>query len=119
MKTRILLIDDDVLLGHLIQALLSKYDADFTQVFNGKIGIDTALLNEYDHILIDLMLPQIDGLNVIRTLKAKRKSNIFPKLTAISARRLLEQQEECMNAGADYFLQKPVQPQALLQCLTM
>lgn len=115
--TLILLIDDDLLLGQLIRALVAPRGGEVTQVQNGKTGIEMARANAYDHVLVDLMLPQIDGLNVLRALSAQNLRLVRPKLTAISSRRQAEQKQACIAAGADQFLEKPVRPKALLDCL--
>ncbi len=117
MPVQILLIDDDLLLGQLIRALVSGRGGEVIQVQNGKTGIEMAQARHYDHILVDLMLPQIDGLNVLRTLTTRARHDLRPKLTAISSRRQPEQKRGCMAAGADQFLEKPVRPQALFSCL--
>jgi CheY-like chemotaxis protein len=117
MTKSILLIDDDLLLGQLIRGLVAKRGGTVTQVMNGKRGIEMAQANIYDHILVDLMLPQVDGLNVLRTLSQSKNPGRHIKLTAISSRRLPEHKQECLASGADQFLEKPVRPQALFDCL--
>ena len=117
MTAKILLIDDDLLLGQLIRALVAGRGGEVIQVQNGKKGIEMAHANTYDHILVDLMLPQIDGLNVLRALCAQPHKGARPKLTAISSRRQPEQKQACIAAGADQFLEKPVRPNALFDCL--
>lgn len=117
MTAQILLIDDDLLLGQLIRSLVTRRGGEVTQVLNGKKGLEMAKQHAYDHILVDLMLPQIDGLNVLRSLSTPQQIGKRPKLTAISGRRQPEQQKECMAAGADQFLEKPVRAQALFDCL--
>ena len=119
MTSRILLIDDDLLLGQLIRALIAGRKGQLTQVQNGKTGLEMAHAGHYDYILVDLMLPQIDGLNVLRTLAARPHSPVRPKLIAISSRRSPEDKHECIAAGADQFLDKPVRPQALFDCLDL
>lgn len=117
MTAKILLIDDDLLLGQLIRALVVARGGEVTQVQNGKTGIEMARAAAYDHILVDLMLPQIDGLNVLRALSAQTHLRNRPKLTAVSSRRQPEQKQACIAAGADQFLEKPVRPNALFDCL--
>lgn len=117
MTIRILLIDDDLLMGHLIRALVSPRGGEVVQVQNGKAGIEMAQASVYDHILVDLMLPHTDGLNVLRALYAQHHRGTRPKLTAISSRSHAEQKQACMAAGADQFLEKPLRPNALLDCV--
>jgi DNA-binding response OmpR family regulator len=119
MTVRILLIDDDLLLGQLIRALVAGRGGEVIQVQNGKTGIEMAQAGVFDHILVDLMLPQIDGLNVLRVLCKQPHQGVRPKLTAISSRRQAEQKQDCIAAGADQFLEKPVRPQVLFDCLAL
>ena len=117
MSSRILLIDDDLLLGQLIRALIAGRKGTLTQVQNGKAGLEMVSAAPYDYLLVDLMLPQIDGLNVLRQLAGWPYPQRRPRLIAISSRRSPEAKSECMAAGADHFLEKPVRPQALFDCL--
>lgn len=117
MTLRILLIDDDLLLGQIIRSLVASKGGQVTQALNGQSGIELALNNVYDHILVDLMLPQIDGLNVLRKLSTQKHTSNFVNLIAISSRKSEEHKKECLTVGANYFLEKPVRPQALFECL--
>lgn len=119
MTSRILLIDDDLLLGQLIRALIAGRKGTLIQVQNGKTGLEMTSSAHYDYILVDLMLPQIDGLNVLRSLASRSYTQARPKLIAISSRRSPEAKSECIAAGADRFLEKPVRPQALFDCLDL
>lgn len=119
MSFRILLIDDDLLLGQLIRALIASRKGVLIQVQNGKTGLEMASAAHYDFILVDLMLPQVDGLNVLRELANRSHPQARPKLIAISSRRSPEAKSECIAAGADRFVEKPVRPQALFDCLDL
>jgi DNA-binding response OmpR family regulator len=112
----VLLIDDDQLLGSLIKALTKPLGIELVQATNGFHGIKLATEYKFDTIFVDLMLPQIDGLNVLRLLK-----KVLPaggaRLIAISGRSNRLNQAQALSAGADMFLSKPVNMTELTHAL--
>jgi DNA-binding response OmpR family regulator len=107
LKRNVLLIDDDQLLGSLIQAVTKSLGMEIYQATNGFHGIKLATEYRFDIIFVDLMLPQIDGLNVLRQLKQVLPPN-SARLIAISGRSSRLNQAQTIAAGADLFLGKPV-----------
>ena len=105
----ILLIDDDVRLCRLIVEFLSDYGYLVQSVHNGASGLAQAIEDRFDLILLDIMLPGLDGFEVLTQLR--RRSNVpVIILTARGAR------EDCvrgLNAGADDYLSKPFGPEEL------
>ncbi len=117
MNPRILLIDDDLILGQMIRALVQGRGGHLTQAINGATGLEMTEANEYDHILVDILLPRLGGLDVLRNLKVRARSGRKARLTAISSQCQPEQVRACLDAGADHFLPKPVHPRALFDSL--
>lgn len=112
----VLLIDDDQLLGSLISGLTKPFGINLIQAMNGFHGLKLASEYKFDFIFVDLMLPQVDGLNVIRLLKGQPKRQ-NTRLIAISGRCDPLQQATTLEAGADVFLAKPVDPLLLKRAL--
>lgn len=79
---RILIVEDELRLAETLRQLMLelRYQADV--VHNGADGLDYGLAGQYDLILLDLMLPKLDGLQVARQLRAKRVSTPILMLTA-------------------------------------
>ena len=111
---KILIIEDEILLANSIQALLESKGFDVEAVHDGETGTEYAELGIYDLLILDVMMPKMDGYQVARTVRAKRCSTPILMLTARSG---LEDRIEGLNAGADYYLTKPFDSRELLACV--
>ena len=111
---KILIIEDEILLANSIQALLESKGFDVEAVYDGETGAEYAELGIYDLLILDVMMPKMDGYQVARTVRAKRCSTPILMLTARSE---LEDRIEGLNAGADYYLTKPFDSRELLACI--
>jgi DNA-binding response OmpR family regulator len=102
---RILLIEDEVRLAQNIASALREgpgFAVDCAE--NGEVGLDLADNLCYDLIVLDLMLPKVDGLTVLKTLRLRRDRTAVLILTAKVGHRSIV---ELLNAGADDYLSKP------------
>ncbi len=101
---KILLIEDDTQTAQYISKGLKEYGAIVQRAADGKDGLFMATEDEYDVMIIDRMLPGLDGLTIIRTLRAS--DNITPVLI-LSALAEVDERVEGLKAGADDYLVKP------------
>ena len=111
---RILIVEDEVRLASSLQDLLELggYSADISH--DGESGLDNALTGIYDVVLLDVMLPKLDGFTVLRRMRAA--GNATPVLM-LTARSEVADKVEGLDCGADYYLTKPFEPQELLACI--
>ena len=111
---RILVIEDEVRLASTLQDLLelNGYTADICH--DGETGLDNALSGIYDIVILDVMLPKMDGFSVLRALRAQGNSTPVLMLTA---RAEVSDRVEGLDCGADYYLTKPFAPKELLACI--
>ena len=111
---RVLIIEDEQRLAATLQDLLSLsgYTADVCH--DGEAGLDNALTGIYDVVLLDVMLPKMDGFTVLRKLRAQGSTTPVLMLTARSD---LSDRVEGLDGGADYYLTKPFEPKELLACI--
>ena len=111
---RVLIVEDEVRLADTLRDLLELdgYIADVCH--DGESGLDSALTGIYDVILLDVMLPRLDGFSVLRRLRAEAVATPVLMLTARSE---VTDRVEGLDAGADYYLTKPFAPKELLACL--
>jgi DNA-binding response OmpR family regulator len=72
MKKRILLIEDNKEISENIKEYLELEDFEVVQAFDGERGIERATREAYDLILLDLMLPEVDGISIARRVRLKR-----------------------------------------------
>lgn len=95
--------DDDALSGFVRQGLeMEHYEVDVS--FNGEQVRSLAQEREYDLLLLDLSLPNLDGISVLRHVRVRKPS--LPVLV-LSARSRVEERVHCLDLGADDFLSKP------------
>ena len=111
---KILVIEDEQLLAESIKALLEAKGFNVETVYDGESGAEYAELGIYDLLILDVMMPGLDGYQVARRVRAKRCSTPILMLTARSS---LEDRIEGLNAGADYYLTKPFDSRELLACI--
>ena len=111
---RVLIIEDEVRLASTLQDLLDMngYTADVCH--DGESGLDNALSGIYDVVLLDVMLPKMDGFTVLRNLRSA--GNAVPVLM-LTARSELSDRVEGLDCGAAYSLTTPFEPKALLACI--
>jgi len=106
----ILLIDDDAELCGMMRELFGEAGFKLDCAFNGRDGLARALKGAYDLIVLDVMLPMIDGFTVLQQLRRRTEVPVI-MLTARVHRR---DRIEGLNAGADDYLPKPFDPDELL-----
>ena len=111
---RILLVEDEKRLSQAIVKLLQKERYEVDPVYTGTDGLDWALTESYDAIILDVMLPGMDGFQVLQRLRAEKVSTPVLMLTARGG---LEDRVRGLTGGADYYLPKPFETEELLACL--
>ena len=111
---KILIIEDEQLLADSIGDLLRGKGFDVEIVYDGESGAQYAELGVYDLLILDVMMPRMNGYEVARQVRAKRLGTPILMLTARSG---LEDRITGLNAGADYYLTKPFDTRELLACI--
>ena len=111
---KILLIEDEKLLADSLKTLLTAKGFQVEVVYDGESGAEYAELGIYDLLILDVMMPGLNGYQVARRVRAKRCAVPILMLTAKSD---LMDRIEGLNAGADYYLTKPFDTRELLACI--
>ena len=111
---KVLIIEDERLLADSIKALLEKKGFQAEAVYDGETGVEYATLGMYDLLILEVMMPGMDGYQVARKVRSDRCSTPILMLTAKSG---IEDRIEGLNAGADYSLTKPFDARELLACI--
>ncbi len=101
---RILLIEDEKRLSHVIEKGLTESGYAVDKVFDGEEGLYLAESENYDIIILDVMLPKIDGITVCKEL---RKKHIATPILMLTAKTTVEDRVTGLDAGADDYLAKP------------
>lgn len=108
---RVLLIEDDILLAEAVSQILRKNNFTADVCKNGNTGLDYALSDVYDIILLDVMLPGLDGIQILRQM---RKENISTPTIILTAKGELKDKVRGLDCGADDYLSKPFETEELL-----
>ena len=111
---KILVIEDEKPLADSIRALLEKRGFDVECIYDGVNGAEYAQLGIYDLLILDVMMPGMDGFQQAKSVRARRCATPILMLTARSG---LEDRIQGLNAGADYYLTKPFDTRELLACI--
>ena len=101
---RILLVEDDAMIGEAVQGALKDASCAVDWVKNGQTGLNTLALQHYDLVLLDLGLPGKDGADVLRAIRAQ---NLPVPVVIISARDGLDDRIRRLDDGADDYVLKP------------
>ena len=110
----ILVIEDEKLLAQSIRAVLEQKGFSVETVYDGETGAEYARLGIYDLVILDVMLPGMDGFQVAQSLRSGRCATPILMLTARSG---IDDRIQGLNAGADYYLTKPFDTRELLACV--
>lgn len=111
---KILIVEDDRPLSDSLRALLEDRGYEVEAAYDGETGVRRALPGEHGLIILDVMLPVLDGWQAARRLRAV---GCTVPILMLTARSELEDRVEGLNAGADYYLAKPFDTRELLACV--
>ncbi len=108
---RILIVEDEVHLAEALTQILRKNNYTVDAVTDGEAGVDNALSNIYDLIILDIMLPKMDG---ISALKEIRKEGLSTPVILLTAKGEISDKVLGLDSGADDYLPKPFATEELL-----
>jgi len=113
---RILLVDDDVRNVFALSSVLEGYRMDVTFAENGREAIELLQQDDFDLVLMDMMMPEMDGyeaMRIIRQIPAYEKLPII----ALTAKAMKDDRAKCIEAGASDYVKKPIQTDQLLSLM--
>ena len=111
---RVLLVEDEKNLSSAVCQLLSREHIVADAVYTGPEGLDCALSGGYDAIILDVMLPGMDGFTILDRVRAE---GVKTPVMMLTARGDLQDRVRGLQGGADYYLPKPFQMEELVACL--
>jgi two-component system OmpR family response regulator len=111
MATRVLVVDDDVRLYELIRSFLEQNDVSPAHAPNGRRALELLEREAFDAVLLDVMMPELDGLGVLKGLRAR-----WPALPVLMLTAKGDETDRVvgLELGADDYLTKPFSPRELL-----
>jgi DNA-binding response OmpR family regulator len=108
---KILMVEDEKYLAEAVAQILKKSNYDVDLAFDGEEGLDNALSGVYDIVLLDIMLPKMDGISLLREL---RKQGFDTPVILLTAKGETEDKVKGLDSGADDYLPKPFKTEELL-----
>ena len=112
---RILVAEDNEINQQLVQLILDKlgYQPDIAE--NGQIVLDKLHTSSFDIILMDVQMPEMDGLETTRIIR--QQLGVQPVIIAMTANAMQGDREECIEAGMNDYLSKPIRVEELVRIL--
>lgn len=111
MKMKLLYAEDEQAMSEAVTDILTYHKYIVDAVYNGKDALDYALADSYDGIILDIMMPEMSGIEVLREL---RKKGCRTPILLLTAKSQVEDKIEGLDAGADDYLPKPFEMGELL-----
>jgi signal transduction histidine kinase/ActR/RegA family two-component response regulator len=110
----ILLAEDNAVNQRLAQRMIEKMGHQVTVVDNGRKAVETALRQNFDIILMDLQMPEMDGFEATACIRdAEAQARRYTPIVAVTAHAMAGDREQCLRAGMDHYISKPINFQAL------
>jgi DNA-binding response OmpR family regulator len=103
--TRVLIVEDHKDIAEMLYDYFERREYELDYASDGRMGFNLASSNDYDVILLDLMLPEMDGLDVCR--KLREESRVYTPILMLTARDTLQDKIIGLDSGADDYLVKP------------
>jgi signal transduction histidine kinase/CheY-like chemotaxis protein len=114
-SVRILLVEDDVVNQKVAKLLLARIGATCDVAANGFEGIEAVSTRDYDLVLMDIQMPELDGMEATRRIRALGGRQ--PRIVALTANTTNAERAAAFSAGVDDFLAKPLDPAELRQAV--
>lgn len=111
---KVLIIEDDKLLAESLRTLLELKGFDVETVYDGEDGAYYAETGIYDLLILDVMMPKLNGYQVAKQIRAHR---IATPILMLTAKGEVKDRVESLNAGTDYYSTKPFDNTELLVCI--
>ena len=113
-KLRVLLAEDNRVNQLLVVRLLEAQGHSVTVAGDGRTAVDEVARETFDVILMDVQMPEMDGLEATRTLRAR---GVRIPIIAMTAHAMQGDRDRCLDAGMDAYLSKPIQPEEVFEAI--
>ena len=114
---RILLAEDNAVNQMVALAILDRLGYHADVAWNGREALEALERQPYDIVLMDVQMPELDGLDATRRICERWPPEVRPRIIAMTANAMLEDREACFAAGMDDYVAKPIRPDALAEAL--
>lgn len=108
---RILIVEDEVHLAEALSQILKKHNYSVDVVHDGSAGLDYAMSGIYDLVLLDIMMPELDGISVLKSL---RREGVATPVILLTAKGEISDKVTGLDLGADDYIAKPFSTEELM-----
>lgn len=115
---KILVVEDEERIRNVIKIIIRGENIEVDEAEDGFIAVDKISNNKYDLVILDLMIPEIDGFGVLEKIRSNEKTQDLPVII-VSARTSDRDILEGLKGGANYYIPKPFEPQELISSLEL
>lgn len=115
-EKNIMIVDDDHRNVFVLASALEDYGANIVAAENGKVALELLRTQKVDLILMDIMMPVMDGYETMRAIRGDSELRDIP-IIAVTAKSLKADREKCIEAGADDYISKPVDYDVLIRLI--
>lgn len=116
MKKRILIVEDNPWNSQLVAEVLERSDFDVDVAMRGDVALEMIEANMPDMVLLDLMLPDINGIDIAREVRETHDDQTLP-IVALTALGNVTMRQRCMEAGFNEVIIKPVTNREVVECV--
>jgi CheY-like chemotaxis protein len=110
-KVKILVVEDNLLCRKLVTFFLKKWSYKYDVCANGKLALENLKLEKYDLILLDIQMPEMDGIMTAQKIRTEMKLGL--PIIAMTSQASEEERERCLKAGINDYLTKPINEEKL------
>jgi two-component system, sensor histidine kinase and response regulator len=112
-RTRILLVEDNLVNQQVEMRMIARIGYQAERADNGRIALEKLALTDFDIILMDCQMPEVDGYTATREIRRREGAARHIPIIGVTAHALAGDREECLRAGMDDYIAKPVMPEDL------
>ena len=110
---KVLIVEDNENNMELISFIIEANGAETIQAINGLSGVEMALNEKPDYVILDIQLPDIDGLEVLKRIRASEEGKDIPVI-AMTSYAMAGDKERMINAGCNGYIEKPIDPERVI-----
>ena len=111
--SKVLIVEDNENNMELISFIIEASGNETIQAVNGLTGVEMALNEKPDYIILDIQLPDIDGLEVLKRIRANENGTRVP-IIAMTSYAMAGDKERMINAGCNGYIEKPIDPERVI-----